>query len=67
LTSGTKEAASGAARVETTVAEAQEEADKGSAVVREAVTAMASIEGFAREITQIINVIDGIAFQTNLR
>lgn len=66
LTNGISEAADGAGRVEASVSQAQEEAQKGSEVVREAVDAMASIENSAKEITQIINVIDGIAFQTNL-
>jgi len=66
LTTGLNQAAKGASSVETTVAEAQEEANTGSCVVREAVDAMATIEGSAREITQIVTVIDGIAFQTNL-
>ena len=66
LTHGISDAAQGASRVEASVSEAQDEAQKGSEVVREAVDAMASIENSAREITQIINVIDGIAFQTNL-
>ena len=38
----------------------------GGKVVGEAVTAMGDIEKSAQEISQIINVIDGIAFQTNL-
>ncbi|ODS59692.1 MAG: hypothetical protein ABS48_01805 [Erythrobacter sp. SCN 68-10] len=42
------------------------EAADGGAVVRQSVEAMAAIEQSAREITQIIDVIDGIAFQTNL-
>ncbi len=41
-------------------------AHDGGAVVKRAVEAMASIEKSANEITQIIDVIDGIAFQTNL-
>lgn len=41
-------------------------ASEGGTVVRMAVDAMASIETSSREITQIIDVIDAIAFQTNL-
>jgi methyl-accepting chemotaxis protein len=41
-------------------------ATEGGAVVSKAVEAMGAIEQSAREITQIIDVIDGIAFQTNL-
>ena len=42
------------------------QATDGGEVVKRAVAAMASIESSAKEITQIIDVIDGIAFQTNL-
>lgn len=41
-------------------------ANEGGEVVKKAVKAMASIEESSSEITQIIDVIDGIAFQTNL-
>jgi methyl-accepting chemotaxis protein len=44
----------------------QSEADRSGQVVRDAVSAMAAIEASARKITQIIGVIDEIAFQTNL-
>lgn len=42
------------------------QATNGGEVVSRAVSAMASIESSSQEITQIIDVIDGIAFQTNL-
>ncbi|MBY6242043.1 globin-coupled sensor protein [Methylosinus sp. Sm6] len=42
------------------------EAEKGGAIVREAVDAMRRIEHSTRDIGQIIGVIDEIAFQTNL-
>lgn len=48
------------------VGQALGEAASGGKVVTEAVTAMGDIERSAQEISQIINVIDGIAFQTNL-
>ena len=41
-------------------------ADQSGEVVREAVAAMERIEASAREIGQIVGVIDEIAFQTNL-
>ena len=47
-------------------AEASSRADKGGAIVAEAVTAMASIEEGSRKIADIVTVIDGFAFQTNL-
>jgi methyl-accepting chemotaxis protein len=39
---------------------------KGNAVVSEAVSTMASINDSSRKIVDIISVIDGIAFQTNI-
>ncbi|MCP8894138.1 methyl-accepting chemotaxis protein [Shinella daejeonensis] len=41
-------------------------AEKSGEVVRQAVTAMSVIESSSREISNIIGVIDDIAFQTNL-
>jgi methyl-accepting chemotaxis protein len=41
-------------------------AREGGAVVKDAVAAMASIEAQAKRISEIIGVIDGIAFQTNI-
>ncbi|HMP56319.1 MAG TPA: methyl-accepting chemotaxis protein [Novosphingobium sp.] len=58
--------AGNAVQVQTAIAEAHREATEGGSVVRNAIKAMAEIETSAREISQIINVIDGIAFQTNL-
>jgi len=48
------------------VADTHREASDGGAVVNRAVEAMAAISHSAEQITQIIGVIDGIAFQTNL-
>jgi len=45
---------------------ADQSAKTGGDVVKRAVTAMAAIEGSAQKITDIIGVIDEIAFQTNL-
>lgn len=47
-------------------ASAREQAEKGSAVVGNAVAAMAEINASSRKISDIIGVIDEIAFQTNL-
>ena len=52
--------------VNTAIADAHREASDGGAVVERAVEAMTTIQRSSQEITQIINVIDGIAFQTNL-
>ncbi|WP_037090030.1 methyl-accepting chemotaxis protein [Rhizobium sp. 42MFCr.1] len=48
------------------VDEARRSAERSSAVVKDAVSAMRRIEQASGEIGQIINVIDEIAFQTNL-
>ena len=46
--------------------EARNVARTGGDIVREAVEAMARIEGGSKRISEITDVIDGIAFQTNL-
>ncbi len=48
------------------VVAASETAQKGGAVVAEAVSKMESINASAKKIVDIIGVIDGIAFQTNI-
>ncbi|MEB3061117.1 methyl-accepting chemotaxis protein, partial [Parvimonas micra] len=45
---------------------AKADAEKTGVVVRKTVDAMGGIEKSAQQITQIIGVIDEIAFQTNL-
>lgn len=55
-----------AAEVQSTMVATHREASDGGKVVQRAVSAMAVIEKSAKEITQIIDVIDGFAFQTNL-
>jgi len=45
---------------------ARDTAEKGGSVVAEAVTAVAQIEGRAQKISDIVGLIDEIAFQTNL-
>ncbi|MBA3878891.1 MAG: methyl-accepting chemotaxis protein [Sphingobium sp.] len=66
VTAMVRDTAKGAADVNRSIDEAHREASEGGAVVKRAVSAMGAIEKSANEITQIINVIDGIAFQTNL-
>lgn len=48
------------------VASASEVAVKGGEVVNQVVTTMAEINDSSKKITDIISVIDGIAFQTNI-
>jgi methyl-accepting chemotaxis protein len=66
LTATVKKSAEGAAQARDAVAAAQADAETSGQVVRDAVSAMGGIEQSAREISQIIGVIDEIAFQTNL-
>ena len=62
LTSSVKSAAKGAREVENIVRQARREAEESGAVV----SAMTEIERSSDQISQIIGVIDDIAFQTNL-
>jgi methyl-accepting chemotaxis protein len=66
LTASVKSAAEGARSVETTMDEARTEAENNREVVQSAVAAMTEIEQSSNHISQIISVIDDIAFQTNL-
>ncbi|NIZ61154.1 hypothetical protein DL239_09210 [Sedimentitalea sp. CY04] len=66
MTVSVKSAADGAHSVETIVNEAKVEAEESDVVVQHAVSAMTEIEKSAHHISQIIGVIDDIAFQTNL-
>ncbi|MCB6180182.1 methyl-accepting chemotaxis protein [Rhodobacter sp. Har01] len=66
LTASVRSAADGAAEVETVVRNARDEATANGKVVRDAVDAMAEIKRSSDGISQIIGVIDDIAFQTNL-
>ncbi|NVE95320.1 methyl-accepting chemotaxis protein [Altererythrobacter lutimaris] len=61
-----KETAGNAQNAQNSIADTHREATHGGEVVERAVSAMANIEKSAGEITQIIDLIDGIAFQTNL-
>ncbi len=58
--------ATDASHMHQSVQQAHGDAQKGGAVVGEAVAAMTDIHRSAQEIGKIIAVIDGIAFQTNL-
>jgi methyl-accepting chemotaxis protein len=66
ITSTVRESARGATQANSLVAEAQAEAQRSGDVVQRAMSAMAGIERASAEISEIISVIDGIAFQTNL-
>ncbi len=66
ITTSVRSAATGARGVETIVAEAQIEANKGDEVVRNAIVAINGIKQSSDQISKIIGLIDDIAFQTNL-
>ena len=66
VTDTVKKTADGSARARTVVGETRANAEKAGAVVRSAVEAMGRIEKSSQQISQIIGVIDEIAFQTNL-
>lgn len=66
LTASVKSAAEGARSVENTMDQARREAEESGSIVESAVAAMDEIEKSSTKISQIINVIDDIAFQTNL-
>lgn len=66
ITTTVRAAAASAHEVEETAADARRTAETGGRVVTDAVGAMSRIEESSRRISQIITVIDDIAFQTNL-
>ena len=66
ITSTVRRTADSSAQAAKTVAAARDDADRSGAVVRDAVQAMGRIEKSAAQISDIIGVIDEIAFQTNL-
>ncbi len=66
LTATVKKSAAGARQASNVVDEAKGEAEHSGDVVRQAVSAMGEIEKSSHQISQIIGVIDEIAFQTNL-
>ncbi|WP_243403467.1 methyl-accepting chemotaxis protein [Sphingomonas sp. TPD3009] len=66
ITSTVRSTAERAGSANAAVRSARDEAQHSGAVVRNAVEAMGGIERTSGEISEIISVIDGIAFQTNL-
>ncbi|MYM82219.1 methyl-accepting chemotaxis protein [Duganella sp. FT50W] len=66
LTSTVKQNADNARQANQLAVSASEVAVKGGAVVNEVVDTMASINQSSQKIVDIIGVIDGIAFQTNI-
>ena len=66
VTTTVKQSAEGTSHAREVVTAADNDAKQSAVVVREAVDAMSAIAKSSREISQIIGVIDEIAFQTNL-
>ena len=66
LTSTVRQNADNARQANSLVSSASEQAHKGGQVVGEVVSTMGSITQSSRKIADIIGVIDGIAFQTNI-
>jgi methyl-accepting chemotaxis protein len=66
LTQTVHSSAENAKRVKSATDSARRTAERSGEVVREAVAAMSEIERSAQQITDIIGVVDEIAFQTNL-
>lgn len=66
MTSTVRQSADNARQASQLAASARDQAEKGGAVVGKAVDAMATINTSSRKISDIIGVIDEIAFQTNL-
>jgi methyl-accepting chemotaxis protein len=66
ITDTVNKTARGATHARETVSVAKADAEKGGEVVRKAIAAMNGIETSSKQISQIIGVIDEIAFQTNL-
>ena len=66
MTSTVKQNAENALNANALAVQAREKAEKGGTVVSEAVIAMSEINTSSKKISDIIGVIDEIAFQTNL-
>ena len=66
ITATVRKTAEGAGQARDSVGAARADAERSGVVVRDAVSAMSEIEASAQQISQIIGVIDEIAFQTNL-
>ena len=66
LTATVRQTAESARQANQATTQVKAEAEQSTAIVRDAVLAMGGIEKSAEEISQIVGVIDEIAFQTNL-
>ena len=66
LTAMVKKSAAGAAQAADVASQARREVEISGTAMREAMSVMDQIKGSSQQITEIISVIDEIAFQTNL-
>lgn len=66
MTASVRASASDAREVEETMQLAKSDAQQSGEIVKTAVSAMTEIDRSSAQISQIVNVIDDIAFQTNL-
>jgi methyl-accepting chemotaxis protein len=66
LTATVRQSADAARQANQLASTAAQVAERGGAVVSQVVTTMEEISGSSRKIADIIGVIDGIAFQTNI-
>ncbi len=66
LTSTVRQNADNARQANQLASSSREQAEKGGTVIKEAIDAMAEISKSSKKVTDIIGVIDEIAFQTNL-
>jgi methyl-accepting chemotaxis protein len=66
MTSSVKATADNAAQAQQLAVAARDQAERGGAIVSSAVLAMSGINAASKKISDIIGVIDEIAFQTNL-
>ncbi len=65
-TGSVRETAEAAKEANTAVQDAHDAAEKGGQIVHDAIAAMDEIEQSSKQISQIIALIDNVAFQTNL-
>jgi methyl-accepting chemotaxis protein len=66
ITATVKKMAGGTSEAAAVVATTRQEAESSGVIVQQAVDAMGKIKGSSQQMSQIIGVIDEIAFQTNL-
>lgn len=66
LTSTVRQNSDNARQANQLASNAREQAEKGGSVIKSAISAMIAISASSKKVTDIIGVIDEIAFQTNL-